>query len=234
MQASFARCHLVKHNNKNWIFLPDECPESRCTNRKCTAVKQIETPIDLVFLVDGSESISDENFDTSLDWVLRTIDVFLAGRTDGLNVYLVQYSWNATLEINEAVISSSSEISDEVKNIDQIASGTRGYESLQYVNNQVFPLTQADTYKILITLTDGKSNLDYLTADKRQEIVDTARRNFDLMVAVSVGAVINDEIRDFSDGIEPITVEDYVGLQGTTVSTQIVESTTNGKCYRIS
>lgn len=181
----------------------------------------------MVFLIDGSESISDANFNLSLDWALTALDKFdPKNRTEGLQVFLVQYSKNARLDFKKMINDSSSEIRSDVKSISKLASGTRTYEALKHVNDEVFPMTRNDAFKILITMTDGT------TADERdQDEIQRARSNFNVMVAVSVGAEINDEIRDFAYRVEPIYVTDFESLKiNTGIFTIILNSTYTGNC----
>ena len=72
--------------------------------------------VDVVFLVDGSDSVISEDFATVKQWVLHVVDAFEPSEqlVEELGVYVVQYSDVAVIEINALIANSSDEIKDHV------------------------------------------------------------------------------------------------------------------------
>ena len=182
-----------------------------------------EYPIDVTFLVDGSDSIVRDDFATTQQWMLNVIDAFNpASRPDGLLVDIVQFSHVTELEINQLITSSSDQIKDQVLNIDQMRSGTKTFSALEYVNRQVRPLLRAGSYKILITLTDGDAS-----ESRNVQAVQEARNNFNKMIAVGVGEKTDkEELLDFSSSGRVFNIDNFEELE--TIIKQVIDSICSG------
>lgn len=199
-----------------------------CNHTRCS-LEYTEKAIDLVFLIDGSGSVSSTDFNASLEWALATLDQFSpSDRAEKLNVFMVQYSTNVQLELNELLSSSSHEIRPRVENITQMIAGTMTYAALEYVNKDIVPLTRYGAFKILVTITDGQPG------DSRNwTVIDDARNHFDVMVSVGIGGGINDELRYFAYAVEPILVTDFLSLQNQSIFDNIANSTFTGMCIEL-
>lgn len=193
-------------------LIPGECGEQ--------LVECKEFPIDITFLVDGSDSILPEDFDVVRAWMLNVVDAFEpANRPEGLKVDVVQYSHIAELEIDEVCTSGSDQIRDQVMNIDQMRSGTKTYSALRYVNSQVVPRLRSGSYKILITLTDGRAS-----ENRDEQAITDSAYNFQMRIGVGVGdKVREEELEDFSDAGEVFAVNDFGELQN--IIDQIIDET---------
>jgi len=180
-----------------WLAVVDDC---------CT-----EAPVDLTFLLDGSESINREDFDIIKNWTLQTVDAFKpASRRVPLLLSVVQFSEESKIEIEQEVRSSSDEVTGQVYDIEQMFSNTKTYRALAFVNQNVYPNLRNNSYKILIIITDGNAK-----DDKDQEVIDQAHQNFNMTIAVGVGRKVDEkELRDFSKPGYDITVENYNALEG--------------------
>ena len=170
-----------------------------------------EYPIDVTFLLDGSDSIDREDFELIRNWTLQTVDAFKpAQRETPLLVSVVQYSERSQMEIHQNVTLGAAEISGQVQNIEQMRSGTKTYSALDFVNRNVHPQLRETSYKILITMTDGDAS-----EDRNEEAIGQALNNFDRMVAVGVGQKVDEtELLDFSSTNNIFTVEDFKALEG--------------------
>lgn len=210
------------------MLIEDMCPPEMCNHTRCS-LDYVEKVIDLVFLIDGSGSIDATDFRSSLEWALKTLDQFHpSSRVEKLNVFMVQYSSYVRLELHEMLNNSSDEIRARVENIVQMSQSTQTYAALKYVNTNILPLTRNGAFKILVTMTDGQPS------DSRDtQAIDTARINFDVMVSVGIGGGINDEIRYFAYGVEPIHVTDFYSLQNESVFDIIENSTFAGEYFGI-
>ena len=170
-----------------------------------------EYPIDVTFLLDGSDSIDREDFELIRNWTLQTVDAFKpAQRETPLLVFVVQYSERSQIEIQQEVTLGAAEISDQIQNMQQMRSGTKTYSALDFVNRNVYPRLRKTSSKILITMTDGDAS-----DDRNEQAIDQAQNNFNRMVAVGVGQKVNEtELLDFSSTNNSFTVEDFQALEG--------------------
>lgn len=136
-------------------------------------------PLQLVFLVDGSESIAPEEFQKSLQWVLTTINDLKPADRNVTRVILFQYSESVRQEMDRYVRESAEEIRAAVEGINQIRQGTRPYTALRQIVSGISPAF----YNVLITLSDGLSRKEV----RDPTAIDNARAMFKTMVAVHVG-----------------------------------------------
>merc|ERR1712136_640686 len=155
-------------------------------------------PVNVVFLIDGSASISDEDFDEARDWILTVVDTFNpAQRPVPLKITIVQFSDTPVVETEQFVYDSSDEV---YISFVQLKGRTNTYHALDYVNTEVFPSLEANTFKLLITMTDGEAT------DSPCPCVKKARKNFDMMYVVGIGSEVHhDKLVDFA------TAESHVG-----------------------
>ncbi|XP_078481145.1 matrilin-1-like isoform X4 [Ciona intestinalis] len=177
-----------------------------------------EYPVDITFLVDGSDSIDREDFDRVKQWILLTVDAFNPGeRRNPLHVDVVQFSERSMIEVDSDV-ASSAQISDQVHGIIQMRSGTKTYSALEFVNREVWPLLRPGAFKILITLTDGDAS-----EDRNVEAIEEANNKYNLMAAVGVGSkVISSELEDFSSIGNVFNVDNFSALES--IISDIVEN----------
>jgi hypothetical protein len=139
-----------------------------------------------------------------------SIDAFEpSNRPEGLKVDIVQFSHVAELEIDTLITSGSSQVHDQVMNIDQMRSGTKTYSALRFVNSNVVPRLRQESYKILITLTDGRAS-----ESRDEQAIAASVFNFQMRVGVGIGDRVKDEeLADFNGGEEVFHVEDFSELQ---------------------
>ena len=182
-----------------------------------------EYPIDVVFLVDGSDSIVSNDFDVVKKWILDVADAFEPSEiSGGLQINVVQYSDIAQIELKKLITKSSDEIKDQVLSIEQMKSGTKTYTALKYVNTEVHPHLRAASYKILITLTDGDAS------DKgNQQTVQEARVNFNKMMVVGISDRTDQvELLDFTSTGNVYSISNFQRLESTVM--QIVDNICSG------
>uniref|UniRef100_A0A8C0L1A9 Collagen alpha-1(VI) chain n=1 Tax=Canis lupus dingo TaxID=286419 RepID=A0A8C0L1A9_CANLU len=121
-------------------------------------------PIDILFVLDSSESIGLQNFEIAKDFVVKVIDrlsrdelvKFEPGQS---HVGVVQYSHNQMQEhvdLRDPNIRSVQELKEAIKQLRWMAGGTFTGEALQYTRNQLLPPTQNN--RIALVITDGRSD----------------------------------------------------------------------------
>lgn len=198
-------------------LLPGECNSSNdlasCTKESHVPCPCPERPIDLVFMIDGSDSVVQGDFNQTKKWILQTVDHFKPKkRTRKLIVDIVQFSHDVTWEVQRQIVNhSSDEIKPAVESITQMRSGNKIYKGLRYVNNQVTPNTRNDSFKILVTLTDGYQ----FDNNRDMQAISKCKADYDLMLAVQVGKLVRvDKLQDFAYRSQPIQVDDFTSLEG--------------------
>jgi hypothetical protein len=96
------------------------------------------------------------------------------------------------------------------------------YTALKFVNEEVVPRLRNGSYRILITLTDGRAN-----ENREDKTIADAEFNFQLRVGVGVGdRVLDDELEDFSSNDESYHVGNFQELQD--IIDQIISHTLFG------
>jgi len=195
-------------------IMPRECSEAQPgeLNEACQVY-----PVNMVFLVDGSESITRENFDEIRSWILAVIDSFQpADRPTPMKVIIVQFSNKPMIEVEQHVFDSSDEIQDSLSfNFGQMRQGSNSYSALDFVNTEVYPRLEQDTFKLLITMTDGDAG-----DDRNIQAITSARDNFNMMCAVGVGGKAHvDKLVDFSTSEDHVRkVDNFQDLQDTVLA----------------
>ncbi|KAM7382966.1 hypothetical protein PAMP_002657 [Pampus punctatissimus] len=120
-----------------------------------------QTPLELVFVIDSSESVGPDNFNVIKDFVNAIIDRASVSR-DTTRVGVVLYS-----HINMVVVSLRQEatrdqIKSAVRSMTYLGEGTFTGSAIQQAN-QVFKAARAGVRKVAIIITDGQ-------ADKRDSV----------------------------------------------------------------
>ena len=146
-----------------------------------------------------------------------------SSRSDPLYVAVVQYSKQSRIEVDKLVRRGSDEIRTDVNSIIQLGSGTKTYSGLQFVNDNVYPNMRRQSFKILITMTDGK-----VKEARNANTINQARSFYNMMVAVGVGSVINrSELLDFSSTGSVFNVTNFAALEG------IISVLVGDICFRL-
>ncbi|CAL9689066.1 unnamed protein product [Knipowitschia caucasica] len=142
----------------------DECEILDIIMKLCSCCECKCTPLDLVFIVDSSESIGLANFGLAKDFIITVIDrlikdqqVKFSGNESTLSV--VQYSGSRA---QEAIYLASSNYSltqfkQMVRDLEWLAEATYTGEALDYALKSTIKLMKKEN-KVAIVLTDGRSD----------------------------------------------------------------------------
>uniref|UniRef100_G3UU52 Collagen alpha-1(VI) chain n=1 Tax=Meleagris gallopavo TaxID=9103 RepID=G3UU52_MELGA len=141
---------------------PDQTQASPrvCFTTECTC-----GPVDLLFVLDSSESIGLQNFQIAKDFIIKVIDrlskdervKFEPGES---RVGVVQYSHNNTQELvamGDANIDNIGALKQAVKNLKWIAGGTHTGEALQFSKENLLRRFTSNN-NVAIVITDGRSD----------------------------------------------------------------------------
>uniref|UniRef100_A0A8D3DHJ0 Collagen alpha-2(VI) chain n=1 Tax=Scophthalmus maximus TaxID=52904 RepID=A0A8D3DHJ0_SCOMX len=121
--------------------------------------------LDIVFVIDSSESVGFTNFTLEKNFVINTINRLGSLAKDpqsdtGTRVGVVQYSHNGTFQairLNDPKIDSLSSFKDAVKRLEWIAGGTWTPSALKYAyDNLIRDSRRAKANVTVVVITDGR------------------------------------------------------------------------------
>uniref|UniRef100_G1KD77 VWFA domain-containing protein n=1 Tax=Anolis carolinensis TaxID=28377 RepID=G1KD77_ANOCA len=121
-------------------------------------------PVDVLFVLDSSESIGLQNFMIAKDFIIKVIDRLLRDEhfTPGeSHVGVVQYSHDKTQELvalGDANIDNIGALKEAVKNLRWIAGGTYTGEALQFTRDNLAQRFTSEK-RVAIVITDGRSDI---------------------------------------------------------------------------
>ncbi|XP_073433619.1 collagen alpha-2(VI) chain [Dendrobates tinctorius] len=130
----------------------------------CDCEKQCGA-LDIVFIIDSSESIGYTNFTLEKNFVINVVSKLGSMAKDpnsatGTRVGVVQYSHEGTFEaiqLNDPRIDSLSSFKEAVKRLEWIAGGTWTPSALQFAYNQLIKETRREKAKVFaVVITDGR------------------------------------------------------------------------------
>uniref|UniRef100_A0A3Q3ES41 Collagen alpha-1(XXVIII) chain n=1 Tax=Labrus bergylta TaxID=56723 RepID=A0A3Q3ES41_9LABR len=127
----------------------------------CCGVTCRQTPLELVFVIDSSESVGPDNFNVIKDFVNALIDRASVSR-DTTRVGVVLYSHNNMVVVSLRQEATRDEIKSKVRSMTYMGEGTYTGRAIQTAN-QVFKEARAGVKKVAIIITDGQ-------ADKRDVV----------------------------------------------------------------
>ncbi|XP_053554876.1 collagen alpha-1(VI) chain [Bombina bombina] len=145
---------------------PDECEILDIIMRMCSCCECTCGPVDILFVVDSSESIGLSNFQISKEFIIKVIDRLSRDEhvkfdTGGSSVGVLQYSHGNTQEsvvMGDANIQSIGQLKEAVKNLGWIAGGTWTGEALAVTRDKILSRFKTDK-RVALVLTDGHSDI---------------------------------------------------------------------------
>nr|XP_042121311.1 matrilin-2 isoform X2 [Peromyscus maniculatus bairdii] len=162
----------------------------RC--KRCT-----EGPVDLVFVIDGSKSLGEDNFEIVKHFVTGIIDS-LAISPKAARVGLLQYSTQVRTEFTLRDFSSAKDMKKAVAHMKYMGKGSMTGLALKHMFERSF--TQVEGARPLstrvprvgIVFTDGRAQ------DDVSEWASKAKANGITVYAVGVGKAIEEELREIA------------------------------------
>lgn len=169
-------------------------------------------PCDLVFILDGSWSVEDINFEIVKRWLVNITTSFNIGQKF-TQVGVVQYSDNPVLEIPLGKYSSNKDLIKAMESIDYMGGNTRTGTAIKFATDKLFGLSErgpSGISRIAVVLTDGKSQDEVLKA------AEVARKKGVILFAIGVGSETEEaELRDIANkpfSTYVFSVEDYKAI----------------------
>uniref|UniRef100_A0A669AXE3 Collagen alpha-1(XXI) chain n=1 Tax=Oreochromis niloticus TaxID=8128 RepID=A0A669AXE3_ORENI len=167
-------------------------------------------PCDLVFILDGSWSVEDVNFEIVKRWLVNITTSFNVGQRF-TQVGVVQYSDSPHLEIPLGKHSTNKDLIKAMESIEYRGGNTRTGTAIEFATDRLFGLSErASVSRIAVVLTDGKSQDEVLKA------AEAARKKGVILFAIGVGPETEtDELRDIANkpfSTYVFSVEDYKAI----------------------
>uniref|UniRef100_A0A8C1D3C5 Collagen alpha-1(XXVIII) chain n=1 Tax=Cyprinus carpio carpio TaxID=630221 RepID=A0A8C1D3C5_CYPCA len=128
----------------------------------CCGVKCKERPMELVFVIDSSESVGPDNFEIIKDFVAALVDRLTVGR-NATRVGLVLYSLEVQLEFNLARYMTKQDVKQAIRRVHYIGEGTYTGSAIRKATQEAFYSARTGVRKVAIVITDGQT-------DKREPV----------------------------------------------------------------
>ncbi|XP_030613806.1 collagen, type XXVIII, alpha 2a [Archocentrus centrarchus] len=125
-------------------------------------IKCKERPMELVFVIDSSESVGPENFEIIKDFVTRLVDRTTVGR-NATRIGLVLYSLDVHLEFNLARYVTKQDVKQAIRKMLYMGEGTYTGTAIRKATQEAFFSARPGVRKVAIVITDGQT-------DKREPV----------------------------------------------------------------
>uniref|UniRef100_UPI00398F02EA collagen alpha-1(XXVIII) chain-like n=1 Tax=Pristiophorus japonicus TaxID=55135 RepID=UPI00398F02EA len=115
-----------------------------------------EKPLELVFVIDSSESVGPENFEIVKEFVSALIDR-VSGSSEATRIGVILYSLEAQIIIHLWQGASPEKVKAAVQDMPYLGEGTYTGTAMKMAN-QVFRSARKDVHKVAIVITDGQTD----------------------------------------------------------------------------
>uniref|UniRef100_A0A8B9IYG4 Matrilin 2 n=1 Tax=Amazona collaria TaxID=241587 RepID=A0A8B9IYG4_9PSIT len=187
--------HICVNNDDSYICKCQEgyvLKEDQKTCRRCT-----EGPLDLMFVIDGSKSLGEDNFEIVKQFVLGVLDT-LEISPKAARVGLLQYSSEVRTEFTLRQFSSAKDMKKAVSQMKYMGRGSMTGLALKHMFERSFTETEgarpfsARVPRISIVFTDGRAQ------DEVSEWAARAKRSGIIIYAVGIGQAIEEELLEIA------------------------------------
>ncbi|XP_070588405.1 collagen alpha-2(VI) chain isoform X2 [Erythrolamprus reginae] len=181
-------------------------------------------PLDIVFVIDSSESIGYTNFSLEKNFVINVVSRLGSIAKDpksetGARVGVVQYSHKGTFEaiqLNDKRIDSLSSFKEAVKKLEWIAGGTWTPSALQFAYETLIKESRRDKARVFaVVVTDGRHD----PRDKESNLQALCDGNV-VVNAIGIGDMFN--VDEESETLKAIACNDQGRVQRMKVFTDLV------------
>ncbi|CAB1346650.1 unnamed protein product [Coregonus sp. 'balchen'] len=125
-------------------------------------IKCKERPMELVFVIDSSESVGPENFEIIKDFVTALVDRTTVGR-NATRIGLVLYSLDVHLEFNLTHYMTKQDVKQAIRKMPYMGEGTYTSTAIRKATQEAFYSARTGVRKVAIVITDGQT-------DKREPV----------------------------------------------------------------
>uniref|UniRef100_A0A3B4WT62 Collagen alpha-1(XXVIII) chain n=1 Tax=Seriola lalandi dorsalis TaxID=1841481 RepID=A0A3B4WT62_SERLL len=130
--------------------------------KEICGIKCKERPMELVFVIDSSESVGPENFEIIKDFVTRLVDRTTVGR-NATRIGLVLYSLDVHLEFNLVRYMNKQDVKQAIRKMPYMGEGTYTGTAIRKATQEAFFSARPGVRKVAIVITDGQT-------DKREPV----------------------------------------------------------------
>ncbi|KAJ8359993.1 hypothetical protein SKAU_G00165180 [Synaphobranchus kaupii] len=169
-------------------------------------------PSDLVFILDGSWSVADTNFEIVKRWLMNITTHFNIGQKF-TQVGVIQYSDDPYLHIPLGNHYSGKDLIEAMESIEYMGGNTNTGKAIQFAHDRLFATSERapnGVAKIAVVLTDGKSQDEVALA------AEEARRKGIILFAIGVGEETEEwqlkAIANKPHSTYVFYVEDYIAI----------------------
>ncbi|KAG8539998.1 hypothetical protein GDO81_020010, partial [Engystomops pustulosus] len=156
-----------------------------------------EGPVDLVFVIDGSKSLGEDNFELLKQFVNGILDSLEVSQK-AARVGLIQYSTHVRTEFTMAQYSSAKDMKKTVSQMKYMGRGSMTGMALKLMYEKSFSEAQGARRKSLgvprvaIVFTDGRAQ------DEVSDWASQAKQSGITIYAVGVGKAIDEELQEIA------------------------------------
>ncbi|KAL4636190.1 collagen alpha-1(XXVIII) chain-like, partial [Arapaima gigas] len=125
-------------------------------------IKCKERPMELVFIIDSSESVGPDNFEIIKDFVTALVDRIAIGH-NATRIGIVLYSLDSHLEFNLTRYMTKEDIKQTIRKMPYIGEGTYTGTAIRHATQEAFYSARSGVRKVAIVITDGQT-------DKREPV----------------------------------------------------------------
>ncbi|XP_075684159.1 matrilin-2 [Rhinoderma darwinii] len=187
--------HLCVNNEDSYICKCFEGYILTDDGKKCK--KCGEGPVDLVFVIDGSKSLGEDNFELVKQFVNGIIDSLEISQK-AARVGLIQYSTHVRTEFTMAQYSSAKDMKKAVSQIKYMGRGSMTGLALKLMYEKSFAEAQGarrrslGVPRVTIVFTDGRAQ------DEVSDWASRAKQSGITIYAVGVGKAIDEELQEIA------------------------------------
>ncbi|NXA33657.1 MATN2 protein, partial [Eudromia elegans] len=203
--------HICVNNDDSYICKCQEgyvLKEDKKTCKRCT-----EGPIDLVFVIDGSKSLGENNFEIVKQFVSDVLDS-LEISPKAARVGLLQYSTEVRTEFTLRQFSSVKDMKKAVSQMKYMERGSMTGLALKHMLERSFtesegarPLS-AGVPRVSVVFTDGRAQ------DEVSEWAARAKQNGIIIYVVGIGKAIEEELLEIaSEPSHLFYAEDFTAME---------------------
>lgn len=121
------------------------------------SIKCKEIPMELVFVIDSSESVGPENFEIIKDFVTALVDRVTVGK-NATRIGLVLYSLEVRLEFGLSKYPTRQDVKQAIRKMQYMGEGTYTGTAIRKAAQEGFSGARAGVRKVAIVLTDGQTD----------------------------------------------------------------------------
>lgn len=159
-----------------------------------------------MFVIDGSESISSDNFNTTLEFVIRNLDKFTISET-GVRVAALVFSDKVYGNFSFSPYRNKLELSMVIRSLQQPKQGTdteKGLAKMMDIFNATRPPERENVPKVGVVITDGESRNPIATVTEAVKIRSNGISLIAVGVAVQNGSSADRELQGITGSMDNV------------------------------